>query len=72
MNRSDGKRAQSNAYNWVFRTVPTEGPVIILFEHALTRSRTVLEEYLANFEGTIICDGYSAYDKLPNITFANC
>lgn len=72
LNRSDGKRAQSNAYNWVFRTVPTEGPVIILFEHALTRSRKVLEKYLVNFEGTIICDGYSAYDKLPNITFANC
>nr|WP_245622793.1 IS66 family transposase [Lysinibacillus contaminans] len=72
LNRSDGKRAQSNAYNWIFRTVPTEGPVIILFEHALTRSRTVLEKYLVNFEGTIICDGYSAYDKLPNITFANC
>ena len=72
LNRSDGKRAQSNDYNWVFRTVPTEGPVIILFEHALTRSRAVLEEHLASFEGTVICDGYSAYDKLPNITFANC
>ncbi|MER2192996.1 MAG: IS66 family transposase [Solibacillus sp.] len=72
LNRSDGKRAQSNAYNWVFRTVPTEGPVIILFEHALTRSRAVLEKYLTGFEGTVICDGYSAYGKLPNVTFANC
>ena len=72
LNRSDGKSGQSNAYNWVFRTVPTEGPVIILFHHALTRSRDVLKEYLAGFEGTVICDGYSAYDKLPNIKFANC
>lgn len=72
LNRSDGKSAQSNAYNWVFRTVPYQGPVIILFEHALSRSRTVLEEFLTDFKGTIICDGYSAYDKLPNVTFANC
>lgn len=72
LNRSDGKRPQSNAYNWVFRSVPTEGPVVILFEHALTRSRTVLENYLADFKGTVICDGYVAYDKLSNITFANC
>ena len=72
LNRSDGKAAQSNAYNWVFRTVPYQGPVIVLFEHALSRSRTVLEEFLTEFKGTIICDGYSAYDKLPNVTFANC
>ncbi|WP_342472954.1 IS66 family transposase [Metasolibacillus sp. FSL H7-0170] len=72
LNRSDGKKAQSHAYNWVFRTVPTEGPVIILFHHALTRSREVLKEYLMDFQGTVICDGYSAYDKLSNIQFANC
>lgn len=72
LNRSDGKSAQSNAYNWVFRTVPYQGPAIILFEHALSRSRAVLEEFLMDFKGTIICDGYSAYDKLPNVTFANC
>lgn len=72
LNRSDGKSAQSNAYNWVFRTVPYQGPVIILFEYALSRSRAVLENFLIDFKGTIFCDGYSAYDKLPNVTFANC
>jgi transposase len=72
LNRSDGKSAQSNAYNWVFRTVPYQGPVIIVFQHALSRSRAVLEEFLTDFKGTVICDGYSAYDKLPNVTFANC
>ena len=70
--RSDGKSGQSNAYNWVFRSVVTEGPILVLFEHSLTRSRDVLKEYLAGFKGTVICDGYSAYDKLPDITFANC
>lgn len=72
LNRSDGKSGQSDAYNWVFRTIPTEGPIIVLFHHALSRSREVLKAYLAGFEGTVICDGYSAYDKLPNIKFANC
>ena len=72
LNRSDGKPAQSNAYNWVFRTVPYQGPVIILFEHALTRGRTVLKNFLSDFKGTIVCDGYSAYDDLPDVIFANC
>lgn len=72
LNRSDGKRPQSNAYNWVFRSVPTEGPVVVLFEHALTRGRIVLENALANFKGTVICDGYGVYNQLPNVSFANC
>ena len=70
--RSDGKPGQSNAYNWVFKSIPFQGPVIVLFHSALTRGRTVLEEFTKNFKGTVICDGYSAYDKLPNIKFANC
>lgn len=70
--RSDGKSGQTNAYNWVFKSIPSQGPVIVLFHSALTRSRNVLEELTKNFKGTVICDGYSAYDKLPSITFANC
>lgn len=50
----------------------SEGPIIVLFEHSLTRSRDVLKAYLAGFSGTIVCDGYSAYGDLPNVTFANC
>src|SRR5690606_10121159 len=72
LNRSDGKSGQSNAYNWVFKSTPSQGPVIVLFHSALSRSRSILEEFTANFKGTVICDGYSAYDKLPNIKFANC
>lgn len=72
LHRSDGKRAQSNAYNWVFRTVLSEGPIIVLFEHSLSRSRDVLKAYLAGFSGTVICDGYSAYGDLADVKFANC
>ena len=66
------KSGQSNAYNWVFRSVPSQGPIIILFQSALSRGRSVLEDFTAGFKGTVICDGYSAYGNLPDITFANC
>lgn len=72
INRSDGKSGQTNAYNWVFRSVPCQGPTIVLFQSSLSRSRSVLEDFLVNFKGTIICDGYSAYGNLPSVTFANC
>lgn len=70
--RSDGKSGQSNAYNWVFRSIPSQGPIIVLFQSALTRSRDEVKNFLTDFKGTVICDGYSVYDKIPNVTFANC
>ncbi len=72
INRSDGKSGQSNAYNWVYRSVPSQGPTIVLFQSALSRARSVLESFIKGFSGTIICDGYSAYGAIEGITFANC
>lgn len=70
--RSDGKSGQSNAYNWVFRSVPSQGPIIVLFQSALSRGRSVLADFTTGYKGTMICDGYSAYGSLPDVTFANC
>ena len=70
--RSDGKPAQSNAYNWVSRSVQSEGPVIVLFKSALSRGRAILEDFIRGFKGIVICDGYSTYGQLPNVQFANC
>lgn len=72
LKRSDGKPAQSNAYNWVSRSVQSEGPVIVLFKSALSRGRAILEDFIRGFKGTVICDGYSAYGQLPDVQFANC
>lgn len=49
-----------------------EGPVIILFKSALSRGRAILENLIADFKGTVICDGYSAYGHIAGVDFANC
>jgi len=72
IHRSDGKSGQANAYNWVYRSVPAQGPEIILFQSSLSRARSVLEHFIKGYSGTMICDGYSAYGKIAGITFANC
>lgn len=72
INRSDGKSGQTNAYNWVFRSVPSQGPPMTLFQSSLSRARSVLESFTKGFSGIIVCDGYSAYDKLEGVSFANC
>jgi transposase len=66
--RSDGKSGQANAYNWVYRSVPSQGPTTILFQSSLSRARSVLESFTQGYRGTIVCDGYSAYDKLEGVT----
>lgn len=70
--RSDGKSGQSNAYNWVLRSSPSQGPVIALFHSSLSRARAVLKELTEGFKSTIVCDGYSAYADLDDVEFANC
>ena len=72
LNRSDGRPAQSNAYNWVCRTVASEGPILVLFKSALSRGRAILADLIRGFKGTVICDGYAAYAELPEVQFANC
>jgi len=72
IHRSDGKSGQTNAYNWVFKSIPSQGPILVLFQSALSRSRAALADFTAGFKGTIICDGYSAYRHLPDVQFANC
>lgn len=47
LKRSDGKPAQSNAYNWVCRSAKSEGPIIVLFKSALSRGRAILEDLIA-------------------------
>lgn len=70
--RSDGKSGASTAYTWLYKSSPTEGPIIVLFQSALTRQKTVFTDFVEDFKGTVICDGYSVYKDVEGITFANC
>nr|WP_280525608.1 transposase [Neobacillus mesonae] len=47
--RSDGKSGQTNAYNWVSRSVPCQGPPITLFHSALSRLDLSLKVSLKAF-----------------------
>ena len=55
-----------------FEVCQAKDQSIILFQSSLSRARSVLESFIKGFSGTIICDGYSAYDKIEGVTFANC
>ena len=73
----DGRPANSKSYMWIYRTGKsyTDTPVI-LYEYQRTRKADHPEEFLKDFKGIVVCDGYSAYRKLdrknPDILFAGC
>lgn len=62
------------SYSLIYKglCVPSQGPTIVLFQSALSRARSVLESFIKDYSGTIVGDGYSAYDKIEGVTFANC
>ena len=71
----DGRPVNSKSYMWIYRTGKsyTDTP-IILYEYQRTRKADHPEEFLKDFKGIVVCDGYSAYRKLdrenPDIVFA--
>lgn len=61
---------QDDGYMWV---VSNQAGSFYRFEP--TRSGTVIEDMLAGYEGPILTDGYTGYNrmgKMPNIRLANC
>ena len=73
----DGRPVNSKSYMWIYRTGKsyTDTP-IILYEYQRTRKADHPKEFLKDFKGIVVCDGYSAYRKLdrenPDIVFAGC
>lgn len=58
-----GKSAQSKSYMWV-RSAGLPGKRLILFDYDPSRSRKVPERLLADYHGTIMVDGYEAYESV--------
>jgi transposase len=58
--KEDGKAASSDSYMWVQHGGPPEQPVI-LFSYSPSRSQTVADQLLHDFQGILQTDGYAGY-----------
>jgi transposase len=66
------RKPTSTSYMWLFASAACEVPISI-FEYHPTRERVVVRDFLRGWSGTIITDGYAAYDDLgTNITRVSC
>lgn len=61
----DGRPAGSKSYMWVYRTGQAGGtPPAVLYEYQKTRKSDHPREFLKNYHGVVVCDGYQVYHKL--------
>ena len=61
----DGRPAGSKSYMWVYRTGSmAPGKQIILYEYQKTRNTSHPREFLKDFHGICVTDGYQVYHTL--------
>ncbi len=70
--REPGRRAETKSYMWIFRTGEDTGPPIILYHYSETRSGDTAVDFLEDFDGYLMCDGYSGYNKVKKAKRTSC
>lgn len=71
LNEKD-KKPQSRSYMWVFRSGEDEGPPIVLYRYYKTRAGANAKEFLNDFNGYLMTDGYTGYNVVPDVTRTAC
>ena len=68
----EGRRAQTKSYMWLFRSGEDGDVPIILYKYSPTRAGDNAVEFLQGFDGYLMCDGYSGYNKVSNAKRTAC
>lgn len=71
-NKEPGKKASSNSYMWVLVSGELEENKGVIFNYSRSRSGETAQQFLKDFKGVLVTDGYSGYNNLENINRAEC
>jgi len=67
-----GKKANTNSYEWLYRTSGCAVYPIVLYEYQPTRSSSHPKKFLSGWEGFLHTDGYKGYHQLPDVIIVAC
>lgn len=70
--KEEGRSASAQSRMWVYSTSKRSLKQVRCFDYQETRSGDCAVQFLENFQGVLISDGYSGYNKLKNVTRAGC
>ncbi len=63
----DGREAGSESRMWVYRSAECDNsPPIILYDYEITRKADHPDQFLRDYKGTLVTDGYQVYHTLEN------
>ena len=66
------RRAETRSFMWLFRTVEWDDIPIILYKYSETRAGEIAKDFLDDYGGYLMCDGYSGYNKLTKAKRCTC
>lgn len=66
------RRAQTKSYMWLFRTGEDGEAPIVIYQYSQTRAGQNAVEFLGDFQGYLMCDGYSGYNKVKAAIRTTC
>ena len=70
--KEEARSATSESRMWVYASSKRADVQIRIFEYRDSRSGDCAVEFLGDFHGILISDGYSGYNKLLNVIRAGC
>ena len=70
--KEPGRKAETKSYMWIFRTGEDTGPPIVLYHYSETRAGDTAVNFLEDFDGYLMCDGYSGYNKVKKAKRTCC
>ena len=70
--REPGRKAETNSYEWLYRTSGCAKHPIILYEYQPTRSSAHPKRFFDGWKGYLHTDGYKGYREIPGATIVGC
>ena len=67
-----GRKATTDSRMWVYAGETPDGKNIFLFQYAPTRNGDNAVNFLGDYSGYYVCDGYDAYNKLKKAIRCGC
>lgn len=66
------RKAQTDSFMWLFRSGEDGLPPIILYKYSQTRAGETAKDFLEGFQGYLMADGYTGYNKVPGVKRCSC
>ncbi|MBU7008864.1 transposase [Peptococcaceae bacterium DYL19] len=70
--KEEGKKPSSESRMWLYCSGNIATKPVVLYEYQPTRSGEHARRFLAGFRGYLQTDGYSGYNKVPDVTRCGC